>query len=145
MKIGIILTLVFLQNSAVIAQNSTPGTLAKFDVIVSFGSICCGTASDDFLKEYFKMCSSKNKDSIIALKLGGCGREGEYKILFSLVKLAPPQKNKFIAALKKLIPEENEKNKAANASSGPISLDYDLPISQFEYCREQASKWKWEK
>jgi hypothetical protein len=145
MKLGITFLLVLLQNSVVIAQNTTAGTPATFDVVVSFGSVCCGTASDDFLKAYMKTYCSKNKDAIIALKLGGCGREGEYKILFALVKLAPPQKSKFISALKKLIPDENEKNKAASASSGPISLDYDLPISQFEYCREQSSKWKWEK
>jgi hypothetical protein len=145
MKFGIILLFGLLQNIAINAQNTAAGTPAKFDVIVSFGSVCCGTSSDDFLKDYIKTYTSKNKETMIALKVGGCGKEGEFKILFSLVKLDDSKKMNFISKLKKLIAEQNEKNKTANASSGPISLDCDLPISQFEYCREQPSKWKWEK
>lgn len=145
MKFGIILICGLLQSVALSAQNVAANMPAKFDVVVSFGSICCGTASDDFLKDCIKMYTSKTKDSIIALKVDGCGREGEYKILFSLVKWEESKKMKFISALKKMIPEQNKKNKATNASSGPISLDYDVALSEFSYCIGQPTKWKWEK
>lgn len=124
------------------AQTTKTTAPVKYDVVVSFGSICCGTPSDDFLKDFIKEFNCKNKVTINAWQLGGCGREGEFKILFSLVKFKEAKKIKLIAALKKLIPEQNDKNKAANASSGSISLDYNLPLSDFGNCRGQLAKWK---
>lgn len=115
---------------------------ANYGVVVSFGSMCCGTASDDFLKNFVKEFNTKNKVVISAMQVGGCGREGEYKILFSLEKLKESKKIKFVAALKKLIPEQNEKNKIVKASSGPISLEYNLPLNKLENCRGQLTKWK---
>ena len=114
----------------------------NYDVVVSFGSMCCGTASDDFLKNFVKEFNSKNKVAISAMQVGGCGREGEYKILFSLEKLKEAKKIKFVSALKKLIPEQNEKNKTVKASSGPISLEYDLTSNKLENCRGELTKWK---
>lgn len=114
----------------------------NYGVVVSFGSMCCGAASDDFLKNFVKEFNTKNKVDISAMQLGGCGREGEYKILFSFEKLKESKKIKFVAALKKLIPEQNEKNKIVKASSGPISLEYNLPLDKLENCRGQLTKWK---
>lgn len=114
----------------------------NYDVVVSFGSMCCGTASDDFLKNFVKEFNAKNKVVINAMQLGGCGREGEYKILFSLEKLKEAKKVKFLAALKKLIPEQNKKNKTEKASSGTISLEFDLTSNKLENCRGELTKWK---
>ncbi|MBC7511854.1 MAG: hypothetical protein H7320_24410 [Ferruginibacter sp.] len=114
----------------------------NYSVVVSFGSMCCGTASDDFLKNFVKQFNTKNKVVISAMQVGGCGREGEYKILFSLEKLKEAKKIKFVTALKKLIPEQNEKNKTVKASSGPVTLDYNLPFNKLENCRGQLTKWQ---
>ena len=120
------------------AQNKNA---VKYDVIVSFGSMCCGTASDDFLKDFVKNYNRENKDSINGWLLGGCGREGEYYILFLLATLKDEKKINLKEELKKLIDEQNKKNKNVNASSGSISLMYDLPITNFEYCRGELTEW----
>jgi hypothetical protein len=145
MKYGITFLVVLIWGVTVNAQATKNGTPVKYEVVVSFGSMCCGTPSDDFLKDYIKKFTCKNKITINAWQLGGCGREGEYKILFSLVNLKETNKTKLIAALKKLIPEQNDKNKAANASSGYINLDYNLPLSSFENCRGQLTPWSFVK
>ena len=123
------------------AQNIKNTEPVKYDVIVSFGSMCCGTASGDFLKEYVKNYNCKNKDTVNGWLLNGCGREGEYKILFSLAALTDSQKKELKGELKTLIDEQNKKNKTVNASSGSISLGYDLPITNFEYCRGELTEW----
>lgn len=124
--------------------NSQPDTAAveKYEIAVSFGSMCCGPVSDAFLKDFIRQFSSKNKVIIPALQIGGCGREGEFKILFSVKKLNASGKKKLLAGLKKLIPQENEKNKKLKAGSGPVSLEYDLPKSQLVNCRGELTKWK---
>ena len=123
------------------AQNKKNTEPVKYDVIVSFGSMCCGTASDDFLKKYIKNYNCKNKDTVNGWLLDGCGREGEYKILFSFSHLKDTKKRPLIDELKMLIDEQNKKNKAVNASSGSISFTYDLPLANFEYCRGELTEW----
>lgn len=140
MKNILLLFLVSQINTFVNAQPIS-GKTEKYDVVVSFGSICCGTVSDDFLVDFIKQVDCKNKVTIQAWQLGGCGREGEFKILFLLNKLNPSAKKKLITGLKKLVPEQNNKNKKAKASSGPINLDFDFPAKQLENCSGQLTKW----
>jgi hypothetical protein len=123
------------------AQTTPPGKSGKYDVVVSFGSMCCGTASDDFLKDFIKNCYAKNRDTIRGWVLNGCGREGEYKILFSLTALEKSKKTRFIDRLAILIDEQNKKNKAVNASSGSVSMKTDLPLADFDYCRGDLKLW----
>ena len=117
-------------------------TPLKYDVAVSFGSMCCGTASDDFLKGYIKKFNCKNNVTVKAWVIGGCGREGEFKILFSLSNLKEAKKATLKADLKKLIPEQNKKNKSSGASSGPINLEEDMTLSRLENCREPLAEWR---
>lgn len=140
MKYGISFLFYILVSISVYGQ-ATTNKLLKYDVVVSFGSMCCGTASDDFLKDYIKKFNCKNKVTVKAWLLGGCGREGEFKILFALSNLKEVKKTLLTTELKKLIPEQNKKNKASNASSGPIGIDYDLPSSRLENCREPLANW----
>ncbi|MEO7489596.1 MAG: hypothetical protein ABIU77_20940 [Ferruginibacter sp.] len=116
--------------------------LEKYDVVVSFGSMCCGPVSDDFLKNFIQQFNRKNKVTIQAWQITGCGREGEFKILFSLTKLNRTAKNKFLNCLKKLVPEQNDKNKKLKASSGTISIDYNFPKTELPNCRGELIKWK---
>ena len=122
-------------------QNNINTEPLKYDVIVSFESMCCGTASDDFLKEYIKNYNYKNKDTVNGWLMGGCGREGEYKIFFSLTNLKDAKKTQLTDDLKILIEEQNKKNKFVNASSGSISLSYNLPLKNFDYCSGQLTEW----
>jgi hypothetical protein len=124
------------------AQTGASPLPVKYDVVVSFGSMCCGTASDDFLKNYFKKVCYKNKTLVKAWILAGCGREGEFKIVFSLSGLKEIKKAKLKAELKKLIPEQNKKNKAFKASSGPVSIAYDLTAGNTENCSQPPADWK---
>ena len=132
---------VLLACTTVNAQTTTTVSPISYGAAVSFGSMCCGTASDDFLKDFIKEFSCKNKVTVNAWQMTGCGREGEFKILFSLEKLKEAKKLKLIAALKKLIPAQNDKNKNVKPNSGPISVDYDLPLNKLGNCRGQLIKW----
>lgn len=78
--------LVLLTSTLLFAQTKVKQPV-KYDMIVNFTSMCCGTASDDFLQSYVKKFSKKNKVTIPAHKASGCGKEGEYKIMFQLNKL----------------------------------------------------------
>ncbi len=142
MKFRIILFFALLQYASLAAQTSSPAKLDKYDVVVSFGSMCCGPASDDFLKDFVKKCTAQNKKDIIkGWMLDGCGREGEYKILFSLNAFEESKKNKFIDQLRFLIEEQNKKNKAVNGSSGSISVKTNLLLTDFDYCRGSLQLW----
>ena len=123
-------------------QVPTTSAPLKYDVAISFGSMCCGTASDTFLKYYIKKFNCKNKVTVKAWLLGGCGREGEFKILFSLSNLKETKKTTLKADLKNLIPEQNKKNKASKASSGMISVEENVPLSKLENCRDSLAQWK---
>ena len=141
MKYIIILFLVSQVHSFANAQPAS-ATPEKYDVVVSFGSMCCGTVSDDFLADFIKQFNCKNKVTIQGLQLSGCGREGEFKILFLLNKLNTSAKKKLITGLKKLVPDQNNKNNKAKASSGPVSIDFDFSTKQLENCSGQLAKWK---
>ena len=140
MKFAPILFLVLLQFASANAQTATPDTIPKCDMVVAFGSMCCGTASNDFLKAYIKKFNSSSKDGIKGWLLGGCGREGEYKILLSFATLKESEKLKLVEEIKNLIDEQNKKNKAVNASSGSINITTNLAATNFEYCRGQLKE-----
>jgi hypothetical protein len=114
----------------------------KYDIVVAFGSMCCGTAADNFLSAYVKGFNKKYKVTVPAYKASGCGREGEYNVLFSLAKLKTGTKRKFLGDLKALIPQQEQKNKTKDANSGSISLEYNKEASDYNFCRDGISRWK---
>jgi len=140
MKFALVLFLFLLKFGSANGQTAKRDTIPKYDMVVSFGSICCGTASDDFLKAYIKKTNTTSADVIKAWILGGCGREGEYKILLSFATLKESEKLKLNEELKNLIDEQNKKNKAVNASSGSINITTNLAATNFEYCRGQLKE-----
>jgi hypothetical protein len=127
--------------NAVRAQNKTAAAPAVYDVAVSFNSICCGPPSADFLKAFVKKFNQDNKVVLNASIAGGCGREGEFSILFSLGSLKAKPKAKFMAAIKKLVPQQQAKNKAASSSSGNLELSYNTTAADFSNCRSGITKW----
>ena len=117
------------------AQLTTPATLEKYDVVISFNSMCCGTASNDFLKEFITNFNAKNKVALNVWQLTGCGREGESKVVISTGSIKKSVKTKLMKSLKTLIPQQNEKNKAIKASIGNIDLEYGIAANTITNCR----------
>ena len=112
-----------------------------YPLAVSFNSICCGTASPDFLKTFVKQFNEKNSTNISADIAAGCGKEGEFVILF---KLSPndAMNAKFKSSLVTLVGTEDAKNKKLNSSSGGISLSENATESNFQHCRLGILPWK---
>lgn len=112
-----------------------------YPVAVSFGSICCGTPSDDFLKTFTAAFNKKNSVKISADIAAGCGREGEFVILFNLPDNKKTIHSSFITELEKTVKETGEKNKKANSSSGVLQVLYGVKTSEYNYCRLGIKKW----
>lgn len=117
------------------SQGKISPHLDNYQVEVSFTSKCCGTASSDFLHFFVDTFNKKNKIQVAAWQWGGCGKEGENLVLFSTNNLSSKTAKKFLNALKKLIPQQNEKNKNINASMGEIFLDYNIAANTITNCR----------
>jgi hypothetical protein len=110
---------------------------------VGFNSICCGPPSDQFLKTFVKKFNKTNKVKITADKIAGCGREGEYVVLFHTQKLKAATRKKFISELEKLIPLQEIKNKKADSSSGHLEVLRDVKLSAYEHCRIKSQRWSY--
>ncbi len=115
---------------------------SKFDVIVSFGSMASGPSSDVFLKSFIKRFAKKHGVNMIGYKAAGCGREGEFNILFSLTGLKSSVKKKFLSELNASVVAQEKKNKQKDENSGNIILDYNKNKNDFSYCRESIKIWR---
>ena len=116
----------------------------KYEVVVSFGSICCGPASDDFLKPFLSVTPTAKKRPIAAWKIGGCCREGEYNVLLSLANWNAGQQKKLIRDLKKLIDHQNQSNKKKAPSKGNIVLQFNVSTDTFKHCRGELTEWNFQ-
>ncbi len=134
----IVSALIFTSKPEAQVKTSQPAT---FDIVVAFGSMCCGTASDTFLKEYYKKFLKTNKSVIPASLASGCGREGEFKVMFNMSKTNTVVRKKFIAGLKRILLKEEKKNRARDESSGTISIEYNVLKDDVAFCRGGISKW----
>ncbi len=121
-----------------VSAQSVPDSV---NIAARFGSICCGPDSELFLKDFLKKFNQGKCRKVIAYKAAGCGKEGEFFILFSLKKLRAARKDFFKMRLEELIDRENLKNKAENSSSGGIALQYNIQLSSLSYCRIPTVKW----
>jgi hypothetical protein len=127
--------------TAAVAQNNDKA----YAIGVSFNSICCGPPSDEFLKTLVKNFNRSEKVKITAGKIAGCGREGEYVILFNTEKLKASTRTRFIAELEKQVPLQEIRNKAANSSSGGVQVIKDVKNADFSHCRISLQNWAFEK
>ncbi|MEP6677309.1 MAG: hypothetical protein ABJA78_19265 [Ferruginibacter sp.] len=117
------------------AQAGKKDKVAKYEAAVHFSSICCGTSGDDFLKTFLKKFNTQNKVAVPAQKLGGCGREGEFNVLFSLTKLKKNISTKFIAGLKVVVEKQNQFIKTEGQSKGPLNISYNIGLNEIVGCR----------
>ncbi len=141
--LSIISTLISCSNSNIKNVNipgSTVTDSTAYPLAVSFNSICCGTASSDFLKSFLKLFNQKNKTDIAADIAAGCGREGEFVVLFKLPKTERVN-TKFETELKALVEKTNAQNKKANNSSGSIALLQTTHTSDYKNCRLGITPW----
>ena len=108
---------------------------------VSFGSMCCGPSSDQFLKDYVKKFNKKYTIKITADKFGGCGREGEFIILFPLSKIKKTTQMQFTNGLGKLLQAQELKNKKIKPNSGGFQLLRNIKEEEYSHCRMGKTKW----
>jgi hypothetical protein len=139
----LVISTLLLHSCRAIPASQNPEKL--YDAGVGFNSICCGAPSDQFLKTFVKQFNKTNKVKVTADKIAGCGREGEYVVLFHTRKLKAATKKKFIAELEKLVPQQDIKNKKADGSSGGMEVLRNVKLSAYSHCRISPQNWLYEK
>ncbi|MBE4948346.1 hypothetical protein [Chryseobacterium culicis] len=98
---------------------------------ISYGSVCCGPASDkpvmSFLKEF------KNKSQIKSMEIlmqKGRGREGEYTLYVGTDFLTKNQKKRLIRGLTATVSNQNNSKKSQNV--GNVFFDSTAVVTQSE-------------
>jgi hypothetical protein len=113
----------------------------KYDVAVSFNSVSAGPPSSGFLKNFVKSFNHENKVTLQAFQKGGCGREGEYYVLFSLKNIKENLQSSFKKQLEELIPKVNEETRLKNPSKGPVQFVNEINVSELQHCRGELGVW----
>lgn len=141
--ISLLVTTLSCFNSTTKSGNSgAPGNSESMDypLAVSFGSICCGTPSSDFLKNFVQGFNQKYRSKISADIAAGCGREGEFVILFKVPE-DESLHQKFEKELKVLVEKTDAQNKKSNASSGGLELLQNAGAADYKNCRLGIKAW----
>lgn len=141
MKLVLTLFSFFLMNCNKSASPAAATGDPSYVAGVSFNSICCGPPSDDFLKSFVVKFNTDNDVKLTADKIGGCGREGEFVVLFRLGKIKEATSKKFIAEIEKLIPAQEAENKKTNTSSGGLEVLHNVKGSDYSHCRVKSQNW----
>lgn len=117
------------------------GSVSTNKIALYFGSMCCGTIGDEFLKEWLIKFNQDEKTAITADRYSGCGKEGEYIIVIYKNGFNSSKEAKFNIGLEKLIDEEVKKRKAENSSIGSVELRQNPVVEEYTYCRLGSKKW----
>lgn len=115
--------------------------ISEYPIAVSFGSVCCGTASADFLKVFILNYNRENKSAVSADIVSGCGREGEFVILINPGQMETVLLQGLVNSLEKTVVETDNTNKKNNSSSGTLELLKSVKKDQFSFCRIPLKKW----
>lgn len=110
-----------------------------FKAGVAFNSICCGPADAGFLKTILK---SKDFKRIKAFKASGCGREGEFRILFTFKGVKTAMVKKFMKKLQEKVAKQDAINRANNASTGNMEVLENIKKEELDVCRMGIIAWK---
>ena len=113
----------------------------SFPVALYFGSICCGPSSADFISPFVKKYNAAHKQKITGHKVGGCGREGEYIILFNLPAMNKSDKDTWLADLETLVSKQVTLNKAAKADAGGIEIRENVQLADLAHCRVEMAPY----
>ena len=143
MKIIFALLTIFLINCNKAAIPVGAGGNTVYPIGISFNSICCGPPSEDFLKTFVNKFNKANNVKITADKIAGCGREGEFVVLFGLGSIKIATREKFIAEVEQLIPVQEAANKSASTSSGGLAVLHNAKSSEYNHCRIKSQNWEY--
>ena len=141
--LGLLTTIISCSNASLKSgNNGTPAAESfVYPVAVSFGSICCGTPSPDFLKKFVVGFNRRNDSDISADIAAGCGREGEFVVLFKIPNIETLQRN-FEDELRVLLEKTDAQNKKENSSSGGLALLKTTPGSDYKNFRLGIAVWE---
>jgi hypothetical protein len=112
-----------------------------YPIAVSFGSMAGGPVDDAFLKKWTLNFNRVNKTKVTAVKYGGCGREGEFAIMFNTGKMSGDQRKKFFNELSAAIKKQEKINRAADKRAGNMDLQYNVNSAEYDHCRLGAKNW----
>jgi hypothetical protein len=100
----------------------------NYKMVVSFHSFASGVPSSKPLTDYITKFKKANRiKSISADRIGPYGREGEYKLGFSLKELTKKQRTLFISRVKKVVKTMNENGSADLQENVSLSAG-DMPV-----------------
>lgn len=132
--------LAILSIGLIINSYANDGT-RTYPVAVAFGSMASGPVSDAFLKKWAINFNKINKTKVTAVKYAGCGREGEYAIMFSPGKMAGDKRKKFFNELSAVIKKQEKINRKADQSAGNMDLQYNVNTADYDHCRLGSKVW----
>lgn len=98
--------------------------IKTYKVSVAFNSIGMGVPDEKPLVDYIKKFKKTNKIKFIAAdRIGPLGREGEYKLGFSLKELKKAQQAAFIKGLKVVVSKMKDRGIAEVAENDKVDFD----------------------
>ena len=99
----------------------------SYKMVVSFHSFASGVPSSKPLADYIVKFKKANKiKSISAERIGPYGREGEYKLCFTLAELTKKQRKLFISRVKTVVATMKERG-SADVQQDVTLLKDDMP------------------
>lgn len=106
---------------ASIAQSTTA---KPYKVSIAFNSFASGVPSSEPLNAFIKKFKKDNKieKNIAADHIGPLGREGEYKLGFTLKELTKKQQASFITKLKKVVDSMKDRGRAEMIENDTINM-----------------------
>jgi hypothetical protein len=130
----------FILNLMTLSSIANDGT-KTYPVAVAFGSMASGPVSDAFLKKWTLNFNRVNKTKVTAVKYGGCGREGEYAVMFNTGKMSGEKRKKFLTELSSVIRKQEKLNRSADKHAGNMDLQYNVNSAEYDHCRLGAASW----
>lgn len=98
--------------------------IKTYKVSVAFNSIGMGVPDEKPLADYIQKFKKTNKiKTISADRIGPLGREGEYKLGFSLKELKKAQQAAFIKGLKVVVSKMKDRGIAEVAENDKVDFD----------------------
>lgn len=72
----------------------------------------------------------------------GCGKEGEFRILFSAPDMPAKDLELFVTRLTELLQRQDSLNRASDPNIGGMNVERNLSKEDYEYCRLPMERWQ---
>ena len=132
--------ILFLFTAITFKSMANDGT-KTYPVAVSFGSMAGGPVSDAFLKKWAVTFNKINKTRVTGVVYSGCGREGEYAVMFNCGQMSGDKRKKFLNELNAVLKKQEKINRAADKHAGNMDLQYNVNSLEYDHCRIGAKPW----